>query len=74
MNTKAASPSVLRWVWGIVFALVWLSSLSPPALPSAGLDASWGIAWVVGHRLDERAKVSKNTRRVVRLRFQRPNA
>ena len=36
--------------------------------------ASWGIAWVVGHRLDERAKVGKNTRRVVRLRFQRPKA
>jgi tRNA(Ile)-lysidine synthase len=35
--------------------------------------ASWGIAWVVGHRLDERAKVDQNTRRVVRLRFQRPD-
>lgn len=36
--------------------------------------AAWGIAWVVGHRLDERAKVGQHTRSVVRLRFQRPKA
>jgi len=33
--------------------------------------AAWGIAWVVGHRLDERAKVGPATRTVLRLRFQR---
>lgn len=31
--------------------------------------APWGIAWVVGHRLDERAKVSSTTQRVLHLRF-----
>jgi tRNA(Ile)-lysidine synthase len=34
--------------------------------------AAWGIAWVVGHRLDERAKAGPNTRSVLRLRFQPP--
>lgn len=33
--------------------------------------AGWGIVWVVGHRLDERAKVGENTRTVLRLRFRR---
>ncbi len=33
--------------------------------------ASWGIAWVVGHRLDERAKAEANTRSVLHLRFRR---
>jgi len=33
--------------------------------------AAWGIAWVVGHRLDERAKTGPNARTVVRLRFRR---
>jgi len=36
--------------------------------------APWGIAWVVGHRLDERAKVREDTRSVLRLKFQRPKA
>ena len=35
---------------------------------------AWGIAWVVGHRLDERAKVGKNTRSVLRLRFRSPKS
>jgi tRNA(Ile)-lysidine synthase len=33
--------------------------------------ASWGIAWVVGHRIDERAKARESTRTVLRLRFRR---
>jgi len=33
--------------------------------------ASWGIAWVVGHRLDERAALGQHTRSAVRLRFRR---
>jgi tRNA(Ile)-lysidine synthase len=33
--------------------------------------AAWGIAWVVGHRLDERAKVGEDARSVLRLRFRR---
>ncbi len=31
-----------------------------------------GIVWVVGHRIDERARITGATRRVLRLRFQRP--
>lgn len=31
--------------------------------------APWGIAWVVGYRLDERAKVTDATQAVVHLRF-----
>jgi tRNA(Ile)-lysidine synthase len=30
-----------------------------------------GIVWVVGHRIDERARVTESTRRVLRLRFRR---
>ena len=33
--------------------------------------AAWGIAWVVGHRLDERAKTGPDTRTVLRLRVRR---
>jgi len=33
--------------------------------------ASWGIAWVVGHRIDERARVGEDTRTVLHLRFRR---
>ena len=33
--------------------------------------APWGIAWVVGHRLDERAAVGEGSRSVLRLRFRR---
>jgi tRNA(Ile)-lysidine synthase len=33
--------------------------------------ASWGIVWVVGHRIDERARVREGTRRVLRLKFRR---
>jgi tRNA(Ile)-lysidine synthase len=33
--------------------------------------AAWGIAWVVGHRQDERAKVGPSARTVLRLRFRR---
>ncbi len=33
--------------------------------------APWGIAWVVGHRIDERAKVREGARQVLRLRFGR---
>ncbi len=36
--------------------------------------AAWGIAWVVGHRLDEQAKVGPNTRTILRLRFRRPKS
>ena len=36
--------------------------------------ASWGIAWVVGHRLDERAALREGTRRALRLRFRRRSA
>jgi tRNA(Ile)-lysidine synthase len=36
--------------------------------------AAWGIAWVVGHRIDERARVRKSTREVLRLRFRRQRA
>jgi tRNA(Ile)-lysidine synthase len=36
--------------------------------------APWGIAWVVGQRLDERAAVRKESRRAVRLRFRRRGA
>ena len=31
----------------------------------------WGIAWVVGHRLDERAALGEGSRRALRLRFRR---
>lgn len=31
-----------------------------------------GIVWVVGYRIDERARVTEATRRTLRLRFQRP--
>jgi tRNA(Ile)-lysidine synthase len=33
-----------------------------------------GIVWVVGHRIDERARVTESTRRVLRLRFRRRDA
>jgi tRNA(Ile)-lysidine synthase len=33
--------------------------------------ASWGIAWVVGHRIDERARVREATGAVLHLRFRR---
>lgn len=33
--------------------------------------ASWGIAWVVGHRIDERARVGESTRTVLHLKFRR---
>jgi len=33
--------------------------------------APWGIAWVVGHRLDERAALGESSRSVLRLRFRR---
>ena len=33
--------------------------------------ASWGIAWVVGHRIDERARVGEDTRTVLHLKFRR---
>ena len=33
--------------------------------------AVWGIAWVVGQRLGERAKIGPGTRSVLRLRFRR---
>jgi tRNA(Ile)-lysidine synthase len=33
--------------------------------------ASWGIAWVVGHRIDERARVREGTRTVLHLKFRR---
>ena len=33
--------------------------------------ASWGIAWVVGHRIDERARVRQDTHTIVHLRFRR---
>lgn len=33
--------------------------------------ASWGIAWVVGHRIDERARVREGTRTVLHLKFCR---
>jgi tRNA(Ile)-lysidine synthase len=36
--------------------------------------ASWGIAWVVGQRLDERAALREGSRRAVRLRFRRGGA
>ena len=32
--------------------------------------ASWGIAWVVGHRIDERARVRHDTRTVLHLKFR----
>lgn len=38
-------------------------------LPLVGCD--WGIAWVCGHRVDERAAVRLTTRRILWLRFQR---
>ncbi|MFQ6020189.1 MAG: tRNA lysidine(34) synthetase TilS, partial [Dehalococcoidia bacterium] len=31
--------------------------------------SAWGVAWVVGHRIDERAAVGEGTRRVLWLRF-----
>ena len=45
-------------------------------VPAEGRDAvpivaaPWGVAWVVGHRLDERAAVTASTRSVLHLRFQ----
>jgi len=33
--------------------------------------ASWGIAWLVGHRIDERARVRESTRTVLHLKFRR---
>ena len=36
--------------------------------------APWGIAWVVGQRLDERAALREGSRRAVRLRFRRRGA
>jgi tRNA(Ile)-lysidine synthase len=33
--------------------------------------AAWGIAWVVGHRLDERAALGEGSRSALRLRFRR---
>ena len=36
--------------------------------------ASWGIAWVVGQRLDERAALREGSRRALRLRFRRRSA
>jgi tRNA(Ile)-lysidine synthase len=33
--------------------------------------ASWGIAWVIGHRIDERVRVREGTRTVLHLKFQR---
>jgi len=33
--------------------------------------AAWGIAWVVGHRVDERARVRQDTRTVLHLKFRR---
>lgn len=33
--------------------------------------AAWGIAWVVGHRLDERARTGPDTRTVLHLRVRR---
>jgi tRNA(Ile)-lysidine synthase len=33
--------------------------------------AAWGIAWVVGHRMDERARTGPNTRTVLHLRVRR---
>jgi tRNA(Ile)-lysidine synthase len=32
--------------------------------------AAWGIAWVVGHRVDERARIMPNTRTVLHLRVR----
>jgi len=32
--------------------------------------APWGVVWVVGHRLDERAAVTASTRSVLHLRFE----
>jgi len=36
--------------------------------------APWGIVWVVGQRLDERAALREGSRRAVRLRFRRRGA
>jgi len=33
--------------------------------------APWGIAWVVGHRIDERARIRESTRTVLHLKFRR---
>ena len=33
--------------------------------------APWGIAWVVGHRLDERAALREGSRRALRIRFRK---
>jgi tRNA(Ile)-lysidine synthase len=35
---------------------------------------SWGIAWVVGHRIDERARVREGTGTVLHLKFRRHRA
>jgi len=36
--------------------------------------ASWGIAWVVGHRIDERARVREATGTILHLKFRRRRA
>lgn len=33
--------------------------------------AAWGVAWVVGHRLDQRAALGHRSRRALRVRFRR---
>ncbi|KPK21132.1 MAG: hypothetical protein AMJ76_03485 [Dehalococcoidia bacterium SM23_28_1] len=33
--------------------------------------ASWGIAWLVGHRVDGRARIRESTRTVLHLKFRR---
>ncbi len=33
--------------------------------------APWGVAWVVGHRMDERGALREGSRRALRLRFRR---
>ncbi|MGQ9573331.1 MAG: tRNA lysidine(34) synthetase TilS [Dehalococcoidia bacterium] len=36
--------------------------------------ASWGIAWVVGHRIDQRARVREDTHRVLHLKLRRQDS